>query len=55
MLARRKSSIIMLQQQQQQQQVATGIERGGPSDSIAVFAEMLNIDTSANKQHTSGM
>ncbi|VDK65890.1 unnamed protein product [Onchocerca ochengi] len=53
MLARRKSSIIMLQQQQQQQQVATGIERGGPSDSIAVFAEMLNIDTSANKQHTS--
>ncbi|VDP12012.1 unnamed protein product [Onchocerca flexuosa] len=52
MLARRKSSVIMLQQQQQQQ-VATGIERGGPNDSIAVFAEMLNIDTSANKQHTS--
>ncbi|VDK71065.1 unnamed protein product [Litomosoides sigmodontis] len=57
MLTRRKSSAIILQQQQQQQQpqqLVVGIDRGVASDSAAVLAEMLNLDASLNKQHTSG-
>lgn len=55
MLIGRKSSTIILQQQQQQpQQLVVGIDRGVASDSAAVLAEMLNLDASSNKQHTSG-
>ncbi|VDM10305.1 unnamed protein product [Wuchereria bancrofti] len=69
MLTRRKSSIVIQQQQQLQQQqqqlqqhqqqlqqlqISVGTERGVTNDSVAVLSEMLNIDSSASKQHTNG-